>query len=113
MQGSRPFRIETVRGTPIRVYGRTFTPVARIASLAQHQGTIRQQQVEGTGWGMAYIRPLTIIEAKAPLAQDGDVRTMPIPDTTATVLRQMAVMALVIPAMCMVVAGIARWIRNR
>ena len=62
---------------------------------------------------MAYVQPLAVMEAYDPLAQDAGVRTVPIPDATATVLRQMAVMALVIPALCISVAGIARWIRDR
>jgi len=113
MQGASPFQVQTVRGTPIQVYGRTLTPVARVASAIQHRGTIRQGQVEGAGWGVAYVQPLAVVETKDPLAQDADVRTVPIPDATAAVLRQMAMMALVIPALCMAVAGIARWIRNR
>jgi hypothetical protein len=113
MQGSSPFQVKKVRGTPIQVHGRTLTPVARVVSAVQHRGTIRQGQIEGMGWGMAYVQPLAVIESEDPLAQDGDGRMVPIPDATATVLRQMAVMALVIPALCLAVASIARWIRNR
>ena len=113
MQSSSPFQVRTVRGTPIQVYGRTLTPVARVVSVAKHRGTIRQGQVEGAGGGVAYVRPLALIEADDPSAQDGEGRTVPIPDTTATVLRQMATMALVLPALCIAVASIARWIRNR
>jgi hypothetical protein len=113
MQGSSPCQVRTVRGTPIQVYGRTLTPVTRVVSVVRHRGTIRQGQIEGTGGGAAYVRPLAIIEADNLLAQDGDGRTVAIPDATATVLRQMAMMALVVPVLCIAVAGIARWIRNR
>ena len=65
------------------------------------------------GWGVAYVRPLAVIESEDSLAQDEDGRMVPIPDATATVLRQMAVTALIIPALCLAGAGIARWIRNR
>ena len=113
MQGSSPLQVKTVRGTPIQVYGRTLTPVARVVSATKHRGTIRRGQIEGAGWGVAYVQPLAVLEADDLSAQDADVRTVPIPDATATVLRQMAVVALIIPALCMAVVAIARWIRNR
>ena len=113
MQGSSPFQVKRVRGTPIQVFGRTLTPVARVVSAAKHRGTIGRGQFEGAGWGMAYVQPLAVIESVDPLARDGDGRTVPIPDATATVLRQMATMAFVLPVLCIAVASIARWIRNR
>jgi hypothetical protein len=55
-----------------------------------------------------WVRPLAIVD------HDGhSAHTMLIPNRTATVLRQMAVMALVIPFLCLVAISIARRIRDR
>ena len=104
----RPLQVKTVRGTPIRVYGRTLTPVARVVSAVRHRATIRAQSYDGVGWGAAWVEPLAVIE------QDGSrTRTVLIPNVTATVLRQMAVVALALPALCLAAISIARRIRKQ
>jgi uncharacterized spore protein YtfJ len=103
-----PLQIKTVRGTPIRAYGRTLTPVARVVSAVGHRATIRAKSYGGAAWGAAWVEPLAVIE------HDGSrVRTVLIPNLTGTVLRQMAVMALAVPALCLAAISIARRIRKQ
>lgn len=102
-----PLQIRTVRGTPIRVYGRTFVPVARVISLVKHRATIRKTGYDAAGWGAVWVKPLAVVE------HDGDeAHTMLIPNVTATVLRQMATVALALPVLCLAVVSLARRIRN-
>ena len=103
-----PFQIKTVRGTPIRVYGRTLVPIARVVSLVQHRATIREAECQGMGWGAVWVRPLAVVE------HDGHrARTVSIPNVTATVLRQMAVVALVLPVLCLAAISVARRLRGQ
>jgi hypothetical protein len=107
MSNAGPLQVKTVRGTPIRAYGRTLTPVVRVVSLVQHQATVRERDCDGRGWGALWVKPLAIVE------HDGQrAHTMLIPDVTGTVLRQMALVALAIPALCLAAISIARRIRN-
>jgi hypothetical protein len=101
------WKSETVRGTPIEAYGRTLTPVARVLSAVQHRATITADRADSYGWGIAVTQPLYLVEER-----DGTTRTHPIPDPTLTALRQMAVVALVVPALCAAVIAFARWIRS-
>jgi uncharacterized spore protein YtfJ len=101
-------QVKTVRGTPIRAYGRTLTPVARVVSAVRHRATIRAKSYDAVGWGAAWVEPLAVVE------QDGSrVRTVLIPNVTATVLRQMAAVALALPALCLAAISIARRIRKQ
>jgi hypothetical protein len=103
-----PLRIQTVRGTPFRVYGRILTPIVRVVSVVKRRATIRTSRYQGGGWGAVWVRPLAIVD------HDGhNARTMLIPNRTATVLRQMVAVALVIPILCLAVISIARRIRDR
>ena len=103
-----PLQIKTVRGMPIRVLGRTFVPIARVVSLVQHRATIRESGYEGAGWGGVWVKPLAVVE------QDGgEAYTMLIPNVTATVLREMALVALALPVLCLAVVSLARWLRDR
>lgn len=101
-------KVETKRGDSIEAYGRRFIPVVRITSAIKHQGTIHQDQVEGGGWGVAIITPLSVVEER-----DGNVRTLPIPDKTGLVLRQMALLAAVIPVLAWTLILINRQMRRR
>jgi hypothetical protein len=89
-----PVRVETARGSSIRVLDRVFTPVVRLVNVRWHRGTIRKASVEGRGGGIVLVRPLAVVEER-----DGEERVVPIPDTTKTVLRQMAILAVVIPVL--------------
>lgn len=103
-----PLQIKTVRGTPIRVYGRTFVPIARVVSLVKHQATIRETGYQGVGWGAVWVKPLAVVE------HDGNrARTMSIPNVTATVLRQMAAVALVLPVLCLAAISVARRLQSQ
>jgi len=107
MKRSSPLQVKTIRGTPIVVYGRTLTPVAQVTSTVQHRATIRADRVEGSGWGFARTQPTALVEE-----QDGSSHTYRIPDRTRTVLGQMALAALVIPALCAAVIAVADWLRD-
>lgn len=103
-----PLQIRTARGTPIHVYGRTFVPIARVISLVKHRATVRKTGYEAAGWGAMWVKPLAVVE------HDGDeTHTMLIPNVTATVLREMATVALVLPMLCLTAISLARRIRNR
>ena len=108
MVGMGPIRVETVRGEPIRVYDRTLTPVARVVSAIGHRGTIREAGIEGVGWGVAYVQPLQVIEER-----DGVERPLLIPDVTGNVLRQMALVAVVISLVATVLIIANRLTRGR
>jgi hypothetical protein len=103
-----PLQVKTVRGTPIDVYGRTLTPVARVLSAVRHRATIRQDGYEGSGWGAAWVVPLALIEREG-----GSTHTLVIPNVTATVLRQMALVALALPVLCLAAIKFARRIRGQ
>jgi hypothetical protein len=103
-----PLQIKTVRGTPIHAYGRTFVPIARVISLVKHQATIRESGYAGSGWGAVWVKPLAVVEHDG-----GEAHTMLIPNVTATVLREMAIVALVLPVLCLAVISLARWMRDR
>jgi len=103
-----PLQIKTVRGTPIQVYGRTFVPVARVISLVRHRATVRKTGYGAAGGGAVWVKPLAVVEHDG-----GEAHTMLIPNVTATVLREMAIVALVLPMLCLAVVSLARWMRNR
>ena len=107
MKRSSPLQVKTVRGTPIQVYGRTLTPVARVTSAVQHRATIHADRVEGSGWGFAQTQPTALVEE-----YEGSVYTHPIPDRTRTVLGQMALLALVFPVLCAAIVAVADWLRD-
>ena len=103
-----PLQIRTVRGTPIQAYGRTFVPIARVVSLVKHRATIHKTGYKAAGWGAMWVKPLAVVE------HDGnETHTMLIPNVTATVLREIATVALVLPMLCLAVISLARRIRNR
>lgn len=106
-----PLQVRTVSGTPIEVYGRTFTPVARILSSLRHRGTIGANRVAGSGWGFVHTQPIALIETDDQ-GSGQDSITHPIPDRTGTVLRQMAVVALLFPLLCAAVVAVARWLHD-
>jgi uncharacterized spore protein YtfJ len=103
-----PVRIETVQGTPIEAYGRRFTPVVRIVSAVKRQATISEDQAKGAGWGVTLATPLSVIEER-----DGGVHTLPIPDRTGLVLRQMAILAVAIPLLAWLLIWINRLAHER
>ena len=81
---------------------------ATLFALVKHRATVRKSGYEAAGWGAMWVKPLAVIE------HDGDeTHTMLIPNVTATVLREMATVALVLPALCLAVISLARRIRNR
>lgn len=107
MRPPSPLQVKTIRGTPIKAQGRTFTPLARVTAAVQHHATIRADQIEGSGWGLAHTLPVALVEER-----NGTTRTHPIPDQTRTVLGQMALTALIFPAICAAVIAVARWLRK-
>jgi hypothetical protein len=89
------------------VRGRTFTPIARVTSAVRHRATIGAHTLEGSGWGVAYSQPIAVEENLG-----GATYRHPIPDRTRTVLGQMALAALILPAICSAVIAIAHWLRE-
>ena len=107
MRASSPLQVKTLRGTPIKVYGRTLTPIARVLSAVQHRATIRADHVEASGWGFARTTPIALVEER-----DGTEQALLIPNRTRTVLGQMALVALVFPMICSAVVAVAHWLRD-
>jgi hypothetical protein len=107
MKPSSPLQAKTVRGTPIKAYGRTLTPVARVTSSVRHRATIHADRVEGSGWGFARTQPTALIEER-----NGATHVYRIPDRTRTVLGQMALAALIFPVICAAVIAVADWLRD-
>jgi uncharacterized spore protein YtfJ len=107
MRPPSTLQVQTVRGTPIQVEDRTLVPVARVTSAVRHHATIGAGRIEGAGWGYAHTLPIAVIEER-----EGATRTAPIPDRTRTVLGQMALIALLFPALCAAVIAVARWLRE-
>jgi len=107
MKRSGPLQVKTIRGTPIVLYGRTLTPIARVTSAVQHRATIRADRIEGSGWGLARTQPTALVEEG-----DGSYHTYRIPDRARTVLGQMALVALVFPMLCAAAIAVADWLRD-
>jgi hypothetical protein len=107
MRPPSTLQVKTIRGTPIQAQGRTFVPVARVTSTVRHRATIGVDQIEGSGWGFAHTLPIALEGER-----NGVTHTVSIPDRTRTVLGQMALVALVFPAICAAVIAIARWLRD-
>ena len=103
-----PFHIETVQGTPVRVYGRTLTPVARVISTSQRQGMVGEDKVEGSGGGLLLVQPVQVLEDR-----DGEVSAIPIVNVTSALLRQMAIVAAAVPIVGLFLVLASRIIRNR
>ncbi len=59
---NRLLRVETVRGEPYEVRGRRLVPLARVVSLGRAWATIGTHRIEGRGWGVAYVKPLAMME---------------------------------------------------
>jgi hypothetical protein len=78
-------------GTPISVYGRTLTPVCRVVSRLRHRGTIRAAHVEAHGWGVGIVRLVAVLEER-----NGEHHMLPIRDATASMLRKMGVVGVVV-----------------
>ncbi len=98
-----PLQIETAHGAPVEIYGRTLTPVARIISGGQHEGTVREAGFAGHGWAFVHVKPLALIEERA-----GEVRRIPIPDATGKTLRNMALLSVVVAVASMVFILVGR-----
>lgn len=107
MRPPSTLQVRTVRGTPIRAQGRTFTPIARVTSAVKHRATIGADKIEGSGWGFAHTCPVALEEER-----EDAILTHPIPDRTRTVLGQMALTALVFPVICSAVIAVAHWLRE-
>ena len=103
-----PLVVEERRGTPIAVFGRTLTPVTRMASRLRHQATVRAARVEASGGGMASARPVAVIEER-----NGEVRRLPIRDATASVLRRLAMAAVIVPIAGLALIFASRWSSKR
>jgi hypothetical protein len=96
-QRRAPYRVETVRGTPIHVSGRTLVPVARVVSATSHHATIRRQTVEARGAGVVRVRPLHLVQV-----WEGDHGVLPVPDVTARTIAAMLLAGLAIALVSLV-----------
>lgn len=103
-QRRAPYRVETVRGTAIRVSGRTLVPVARVVSAASHRATVRERAVEGRGAAIVRVRPLHLIELQ------GDHRAvLPIEDLTARTIAAILLAAAAVACLSLVLIATNRF----
>ncbi|HSJ55490.1 MAG TPA: hypothetical protein VLC52_17240 [Anaerolineae bacterium] len=112
MQGAMPgatsplVRVQTVRGEPYEVRGRRLVPLARVVTLGRARATIGTHRLEGRGWGLAYVKPLAVIEETPGGERLGRVAVR---DGTARALVGMYVAALGITLLFAAV----RWLAGR
>lgn len=99
----RRLRIETVRGQPYSVGGRTLTPVARVVSFRRARGTIGRERIGG--WGVAYARitPLAVVEESA-----GGERRVAIRDATTGALARLLAGAVAVLLFFQLIRRLAR-----
>jgi uncharacterized spore protein YtfJ len=106
-ESRKPFRIETVRGEPYRVGGRTLVPEARVVTFGRARATIGSRQVGG--WNGAYVQvtPTAIIEE----TPDGE-RRIPMVSATAQATRSLAAIGIAVVLVLTLVQLIARILRG-
>jgi hypothetical protein len=86
----RRYRIETVRGEPFVIGGRTLTPEARIISLGRARATIGTKHLSGWGGAFVQVVPRAIVEE----TPEGE-RRIAITDATSSALRGLLGVAIV------------------
>ena len=101
---SKRLRIETVRGEPIHVQGRTLIPEARIVSYGRARADIGSRRIGGWATGFAQVTPLAVIEQS-----DEGERRIATKDANAMALRGMLSGALAI----LIVFPVIRWLVRR
>jgi hypothetical protein len=84
-----PIRFQIVEGEPVRVGAYTLTPLVRQVSFERRVGHIGPQRVAGWGTGVAWLKPVAVIEE----GPDGR-RRVPIPDPTSAALWAMRAAAV-------------------
>jgi uncharacterized spore protein YtfJ len=85
-------KVRLVEGTPVTVGEKKLTPVMRAISWYERQATVRQDSVNGFGFGAAWLQPVAVLEETA----DG-VRHIPIRDETGRAMLRLFVVALAVP----------------
>ncbi|MBN1640645.1 MAG: hypothetical protein JXA09_05360 [Anaerolineae bacterium] len=108
MGHATPHRVVTCQGEPVRVLGRTLTPVARVLSRARHHGTVREHAVDGHGWVTVHARPIRVIET-----HEGQERVLAIPDATRAAILQMALVSLAVSLASIALIALAQWLWRR
>jgi uncharacterized spore protein YtfJ len=77
-----PLRVETVRGEPYHVGGRTLIPVARLVTYGRASATIASDRVGSWGGGFVQVIPVAVVEETA----EGE-RPIAVTDATSAALR--------------------------
>lgn len=99
-----PLRIETVRGEPYEIDGRTLIPVVRIVAWGKAKATVGTKRVGGWGSGFVSIRPLAMVEERA-----AGERRIAITDATSEAVGRLLCAALAITLFL----GTIRWLVKR
>jgi hypothetical protein len=97
-------RVQTVRGEPYEVRGRRLIPLVRVVSLGKARASIGTHRLEGRGWGLAYVKPLAMVE-EIP----GGERRVAVRDGTARALQSVYLAAVLAT---LILAG-ARWVARK
>lgn len=100
----RLFRVQTVRGEPYHVGGRTLTPVVRFVTFGKARATVGAWRIGGWGGGLARLTPVAIVEQTA----QGEQR-IPITDTTSAAVQGLLTATLAVTLFCTA----ARWLIGR
>lgn len=94
----RPWVTELIESEPITVGRREWVPVVRVRSIVRRQVTFGTASSRGSGSGLVWLQPAFVIE-RLP---DGSQGRIAIPDVTGTIVKEMLIGALVLPALCLV-----------
>jgi hypothetical protein len=103
----KPLRIETVRGEPYFVAGRTLVPEVRVVSFARARATIGNEQLGGWGGGLLQATPRAIIEQ----TEDGE-RRIALTDSTSRSVLAMAAAGAAMVLFFTLVRSAARAVRR-
>jgi len=93
-----PLYIQTLEGAPIPVQDVKLVPEVQVFALGRRRCKVTREGFGGWGWAGVLLLPKAIVEYR-----DGKTRRIPIRDQTRQALMAMAVMGLVVTALCILV----------
>lgn len=85
-------KVRVVEGVPVTVGEKKLTPVMRAISWHQRQATVRQDGVNGFGFGAAWLEPVAVLEETT-----NGVRHIPIRDETGRAMLRLFAIAVAVP----------------
>lgn len=102
-----PVTVKTIQGESIAVGAKEFTPVARVVSFIRRSGTVKEKTITGGGGGFVRIEPIAILETTA-----SGTRRLPVRDETRRALMGVLAVALLLPIVLELAAGLIEQFRR-